>query len=163
MTRCMSTSIDCQALQQDLQAVYRWAEDVNMIFNIDKFEVLRFWPGTAPKPSNSYLDPVGKIIGEKTNLGDLGVQVSSDLTFSTHIENVVAATTKMVGWVCSVQDKTKKCLEMRANIKSVRKIHEIFLCIFTYIWKFDIFSTYLNFDKNDFLVILKAKYQNVRA
>ena len=26
-----------------------------------------------------------------------------------------------------------KCLEMRAKVKSVRKINEIFLCIFTYI------------------------------
>ena len=32
-------------------------------------------------------------------------------------------------------DKPIKCLEMRANIKSVRKINEIFLCIFTYIKK----------------------------
>ena len=30
-------------------------------------------------------------------------------------------------------DKPIKCLEMRAKIKSVRKINEIFLCIFTYI------------------------------
>ena len=44
-------------------------------------------------------------------------------------------------------DKPIKCLEMRAKIKSVRKINEIFLCIFTYIRKSDIFSTYLNFDE----------------
>ena len=100
VTRCMNTSPDCQALQQDLQAVYRWAEDVNMVFNGDKFEVLRFWPGTVPKPMNNYLDPEGNIIEEKVNLRDLGVQISSDLSFSAHIENVVAAATKMVGWVC---------------------------------------------------------------
>ena len=29
-------------------------------------------------------------------------------------------------------DKPIKCLEMRAKIKSVQKINEIFLCIFTY-------------------------------
>ena len=50
---------------------------------------------------------------------------------------------------------------MRAKIKSVRKINEIFLCIFTYIKKSDIFSTYLNFYEFFFLAILKAKYQNV--
>ena len=49
---------------------------------------------------------------------------------------------------------------MRANQRSVRKINEIFLCIFTYISKSDTFSTYLNFDELFLLVTLKAKYQN---
>ena len=55
-------------------------------------------------------------------------------------------------------DKPIKCLEMRAKIKSVRKINEIFLCIFTYIWKLDIFSTYLNFDKKWFFGYFKSLF-----
>ena len=35
-------STDCQALQEDLASIYSWAEDVNMVFNSDKFECLRF-------------------------------------------------------------------------------------------------------------------------
>ena len=70
-----------------------------MVFNGDKFEVLRFWPGATSKPSNTYQDPDGNLIEEKENLRDLGVQLSSNLTFNIHIENVVAAATKMVGWV----------------------------------------------------------------
>ena len=36
------TGDDCAALQADLEAIYRWAEDVNMVFNADKlFEMLR--------------------------------------------------------------------------------------------------------------------------
>ena len=34
---------DCAALQLDHEAVYRWADSVNMHFNEAKFEVLRFW------------------------------------------------------------------------------------------------------------------------
>ena len=99
VTRCMTTpSTDCAALQQDLQAVYTWAEDVNMIFNGDKFEALRFWPGSVPKPSNSYYDPDGKPIEEKKSLRDLGVKISTDLSFSVHIEEVVAGASKLVGW-----------------------------------------------------------------
>ena len=56
--------------------------------------------------------------------------------------------------------KPIKCLEMRAKIKSVRKINKIILCIFTYISNSDISTTDLNFDKKCVLVILKAKYQN---
>ena len=115
VTRCMANPLpDCQALQQDLQAVYRWAEDVNMVFNGDKFEVLRFWPGTTPKPQNSYLDPHGNVIEEKDNLRDLGVQISSDLTFSTHIEKVVAAATQMVGWVCRTFRRRSRTLMLTA-------------------------------------------------
>jgi hypothetical protein len=33
----------------DLEAVYRWA-DVNMKFNADKFECLRFWLGRTKNP-----------------------------------------------------------------------------------------------------------------
>ena len=94
-----NTTTDSLPLQQDLQVIYRWAEKVNMVFNGDKFEVLRFWPGKAPKPTTQYKDPDGNPIEEKPHLRDLGVQVSSDLTFTIQIENVVSAATRMVGWV----------------------------------------------------------------
>ena len=44
---------DCAALQSDLESIYRWAEEVNMIFNGDKFESLRYWPNPDSKPDNS--------------------------------------------------------------------------------------------------------------
>ena len=100
VTRGISnTPTDCMSLQQDLEAIYRWADHVNMVFNGDKFEMLRFWPGQAATPNFQYTDPDGNIIEEKKHLRDLGVEVSSDLTFSIHIENVVCASTRMVGWV----------------------------------------------------------------
>jgi hypothetical protein len=40
---------DCQALQQDLASIYRQAEEVNMTFNSEKFECLRYWPKTYPR------------------------------------------------------------------------------------------------------------------
>ena len=53
--------------------------------------------------------------------------------------------------------KPINCLEMRAKKKSVRKINKIFFCIFTYIWKSDIFSTYLNFDEKWFFGHFKSQ------
>ena len=32
---------DCQSLQQDLASIYSWAEEVNMVFNSEKFECIR--------------------------------------------------------------------------------------------------------------------------
>ena len=43
------------------------------------------------------------------------------------------------------EDSTIKCLNMRAKTKSVWWINEIFLCIFTNIWKFNFFYRYHNY------------------
>ena len=48
-----------------------------MVFNGDKFEMLRFWPGRLPKPATGYADPDGNNIEEKSDLRDLGVHVYS--------------------------------------------------------------------------------------
>jgi ribonuclease P/MRP protein subunit RPP40 len=98
--RCITNpDTDCQILQDDLEGIYHWAEDVNMVFNSDKFECLRFWPGKSSKPDNQYLSPDNTPIEEKLHLRDLGVEISSDLSFSMHIENTISASTRLVGWV----------------------------------------------------------------
>ena len=97
--RCIKNSAaDCAALQTDLATIYNWAEEVAMIFNGDKFEVLRYWPGKAAKPDDPYLDPLGQPIEEKSHLRDLGVEMGNDCTFSAHIEKTVAAGNKLVSW-----------------------------------------------------------------
>ena len=88
---------DSQVLQQDLDSIYSWAKDVNMEFNSEKFECLRYWPG-GQKPDLTYTSPDGKIIEERPHLRDLGVEMSSDLTFRVHIEKTVTAANRLVGW-----------------------------------------------------------------
>ena len=94
----LNAEADCTALQSDLESIYRWAEDVAMIFNADKFEALRYWPGKSAKPSAPYKDPEGNPIEEKDHLRDLGVELGNDCSFSAHIENTVAAGNKLAGW-----------------------------------------------------------------
>ena len=61
--RCIrDPEVDCEVLQQDLASIYEWAEDVNMVFNADKFECLRFWPGRSEIPSYNYMSPQNTII-----------------------------------------------------------------------------------------------------
>ena len=91
-------SRDCPALQRDLQSIYSWADEVNMIFNSEKFESLRYWPGKTVQPDIHYTAPDGTLIEEKTHLRDPGLELSNDLSFSLHIENTVAAASKLVGW-----------------------------------------------------------------
>ena len=98
LQRGISTQDDCSTLQTDLQLIYSWAEKVNMTFNSDKFECMRFWADQANAPTFQYLAPDDEPIQVKTDLRDLGVQLSSNLTFSIHIENTVTAASKLVGW-----------------------------------------------------------------
>ena len=82
VTRSIVDKEDCKALQKDLVTIFEWAEQVNMIFNSDKFECLRYWPKENTKPDFTYKSPDGTEIEEKEHLRDLGVQIASDLTFS---------------------------------------------------------------------------------
>ena len=89
---------DCVALQQDLDHVYSWAEEIGMVFNAGKFELLRFWLDREAAPDILYMAPDGSPIEEKDCLRDLGVRVSTDLTFSTQIDMVVESGSRMAGW-----------------------------------------------------------------
>ena len=90
---------DCATLQLDLETVYNWADRVNMHFNEAKFEVLRFWADRSAAPDILYMAPDGGLIEEKDCTRDLGVQVGTDLMFSTQVDSAVAAGSRMAGWV----------------------------------------------------------------
>ena len=96
--RGVESANDCSSLQEDLQQIYSWAQNVNMTFNSDKFECLRYWADPEKAPNHQYLAPNGQPIEVKSDLRDLGVRLSSTLSFSIHIQATVAAASKLVGW-----------------------------------------------------------------
>ena len=96
--RGIQSSEDCSDLQDDLQLIYDWAATVNMKFNSDKFECVRYWSNQTQAPSFQYISPDNKPIEVKTNLRDLGVQLSSSLNFKLHIDNTITAASRLVGW-----------------------------------------------------------------
>jgi hypothetical protein len=65
---------------------------------VPKFECMRYWPEPAAAPAHQYLSPENQEIQVKSDLRDLGVQLSSNLRFSVYIENTVTAASKLVGW-----------------------------------------------------------------
>ena len=89
---------DCSILQADLQTIYSWASDVNMHFNSDKFECMRLWPNPTNTPEFKYMGPDGEEIEVKQSLKDLGVHLSSDLSFKLQVEKTVSSASKMAGW-----------------------------------------------------------------
>jgi hypothetical protein len=82
LQRGISDKKDCELLQEDLDKVYTWAEDIGMMFNAGKFELLRFWVDRESAPDILFMAPDGGPIEEKDSLRDLGVRVSTDLSFS---------------------------------------------------------------------------------
>ena len=79
--RGINSNTDCSILQQDLKTIYNWAQNVNMSFNSDKFECLRYWPDPDKAPPFQYLAPDNQHIQVKKDLRDLGVRISSNLSF----------------------------------------------------------------------------------
>ena len=111
--RCIRDhKVDCEVLQEDLASIYEWAEDVNMVFNADKFECLLFWPGKSEKPDYQYLSPENTPIEEKLHLRDLGVEIRSDLSFALHIENTVTSASRLVGWALRTFRRRSKLVMM---------------------------------------------------
>ena len=90
---------DASALQRDLEIVYQWAEDNNMSFNNLKFECLRFGPDSTLKATTNYTSPSGTIIDTKEHVRDLGVTMSSDGTFSEHIQKICLSARNMCSWI----------------------------------------------------------------
>ena len=89
---------DCSALQEDLNSVYAAAEKINMIFNSKKFEWIRYSPSNVDPPEAQYTAPDSSVIELKTAVRDLGVQMSSDLTFTLQVDKAVATASQVVGW-----------------------------------------------------------------
>ena len=92
---------DCRALQEELATIYSWTEKVNMTFNSEKFECVRYWPGNVSVPDYQYMAPDMTPIEKKDHLRDLGVEMSSYLNFIDHIGNVVTSASMMIGldWI----------------------------------------------------------------
>ena len=95
--RGINSPHDCSILQSDMEVIYSWAKHVNMHFNSDKFECMRLWPNKSTIPLFDYLGPNGDSIEVKQHLKDLGVHLSSDLSFKMQIEKIVSGASMMVG------------------------------------------------------------------
>ena len=90
---------DVIALQSDLQAIYRWAEENNMEFNSPKFECLRYGNNSGIKENSSYTTPTGDPIKIVESAKDLGITMSSSGTFRKQISNVTNTASQLCGWV----------------------------------------------------------------
>ena len=91
----ISTVEDVEALQTDLQAIYRWAQDNNMEFNSPKFECLRYGNNTDIKENTWYKTPSGDPIKVVEHAKDLGIIMSSNGTFREQVNRVISTANQL--------------------------------------------------------------------
>ena len=90
---------DVEKLQKDLDKVFHWAEDNNMRFNSDKFELLRYGNNQEIKDDTIYFSADNDPIEEKEVLRDLGIMMNNDATFKNHIDKVCKTVKQKSGWI----------------------------------------------------------------
>ena len=109
---------DVSLLQSDLEKVYLWARNNNMLFNNTKLEVLRYGTNTDLKEETTYLCPDGSPIQEKQSLRDLGITMSNSATFAEHINNTCQKARDMCSWILRTF-KTRSPKPMKTLWKSL--------------------------------------------
>ena len=89
---------DCESLQKDLDSLHGWSDNWHLKFNTSKCEVLTVTRKRHPfrydyKLNNNSLKHV-------TQVKDLGVTISPDLTWDTHINTILAKANRMLAFLC---------------------------------------------------------------
>ena len=92
------------AFQDELNnSIYPWAQRNKAVFNGDKFEHVHF--GKKLQDLADYSDPNGNPISTKSQVRDLGVIISDDLSWSSHIDRTIAGCRKQIAWILRVFSK----------------------------------------------------------
>ena len=98
ISREIESLADTFKLQNDLNSVYKWAQQNNAEFNDTKFEHLPYGKNNDLKEVAVYLTGEGRRIATKTQTKDLGVIMQTNCSFSDHIKNVVSVTKDLSAW-----------------------------------------------------------------
>ena len=101
-TRAVSkikTMRDLSNLQSDIYQIYEWTNNNNMQLNDTKLVALRYGNDDSIKITTSYITPSGAIIAEKDQVKDLGVMMSNDASFNSHIDLITESAKNLSSWI----------------------------------------------------------------
>ena len=123
------SSIDVDLLQQDLNSVILWAKENNMALHEDKFEYIvhRHSPNSLllqlPFISEHFVYTVSsdKQLRPVSTLKDLGVTVSSNLSWSPQVNKIATKARSIASWALSAfkaRDKTTMLTLYKSLVRS---------------------------------------------
>ena len=110
LLKSIASSDDVQLLQEDLNKVMSWSSVNNMALHKDKFELLCCVSDKNNTLTNLPLlcEQFQYTVSNSTSLTytlqvrDLGILISSDLSWSSHIQMITDKSRKMAAWVFNV-------------------------------------------------------------
>ncbi len=132
----IDTYDNVRELQSDLYAVITWSRENNMHLHEDKFEVIshRYCPNSGmdmlPFNIENYVYALssGDILYPVDKLRDLGVTVSSNLSWAIHISSVASIGRTMASWVFSAF-MSRDQVTMITLYKSLVRNHLEYCCV----------------------------------
>jgi hypothetical protein len=98
ITGIVNNQADVESLKNDLGTIYKWAEKNNMWFNDSKFELLRYNKRTEAV----YETGTKHKIDQEDTVKDLGIMITPDASFSTHINTMTKSARTVAGWILRV-------------------------------------------------------------
>lgn len=104
---------DCVALQNDISALNRWCQDNSLLLNVGKCTTMSFFRTRNPFRSEYHIE--GATITRVTEMRDLGVTFTENLSFNKHMDIVVAKAYAMLGFIKRI------CRDFR-NIETLKSI-----------------------------------------
>ena len=103
--------LPCSSLQDNLNNLLKWSVDMKMKFNPKKCKVMHISRKKLPNKHQYNLD--GQSLEQVTNIKDLGITVSSDLSWSKHIEVTAAKANKTLGLIKRICRDINDCATRR--------------------------------------------------
>ena len=102
---------DAQILQQDLDHLHLWELDWDMEFNPSKCVVIHITRSRTPVPSQYLLH--GQVLESVAGSKYLGVEISSNLSFNSHIQNITTSASRSLGFLKrNIRSKNPELREM---------------------------------------------------
>ncbi|KAL5269743.1 hypothetical protein ACHWQZ_G003270 [Mnemiopsis leidyi] len=110
LTTSISQEGDTAQLQDDLNRVVEWSIQNNMVLHEGKFEYLCYRTGSSKWLQEmpftcqqmEYITPAGFTLNPKPSVRDLGVTLTPDYHWSTHINQIAAGARRLASWALGV-------------------------------------------------------------
>ena len=93
----VSSLKDAELLQQDLAQLHRWELNWDMEFNPSKCVVIQITRARTPVPSQYFLHD--QLLESVASSKYLGVEISSNLSFNKHIQNITTSASRSLGFL----------------------------------------------------------------
>ena len=130
-TKCLhaaKTNTDFTTIQEDLNMACNWSKECSLSFNCSKSAVIHFWCNheTSAKYllNNNYIET-------RDSIKDLGVMITSNLSWSNHCNMITAKAYKQLGLIR--RSFTTNCVSTKKQLYISLVRSQLFYC--SQIWR----------------------------